>query len=236
MESLLYYEYERDNFFKLLKLSKENAIDNIAFLRKSGYEFYKNLGYKCSYLMENYILNSEYRKKAKSKNDIVDIGITVLNYSWDKNIFNQLCIGKFIKNCNINYNLIDERIEDFLTTMKINSTGTKLDVTDEKAIIDQVSNNDINVSFSFTEYMHPIFFVSIELGIPCIIGNTSDFFIDNPELEKYVVSKFEDNPILNAKLIENALNNKEKIIELYSRWKKEYNLQASESIQNFLNM
>ena len=33
-DSLLYYEYERENFFGLLQLSKEKIIDDIAFLKK----------------------------------------------------------------------------------------------------------------------------------------------------------------------------------------------------------
>ena len=43
-DSLLYYEYERENFFRLLELSKEGLVDDIAFLRKSQYETYQKLG------------------------------------------------------------------------------------------------------------------------------------------------------------------------------------------------
>lgn len=42
-DSLLYYEYERENFFKLLELSKEDVVQDIAFLRKGQYETYKSL-------------------------------------------------------------------------------------------------------------------------------------------------------------------------------------------------
>lgn len=121
-DSLLYYEYERDNFFLLLSLAKEGIIDDIAFLRKGQYETYKALGYKCSYLIENYNLNESKKIKIKKENETIDLGIYPLNYTWDKNIFNQLCIAKFVDNCNVNYNKLDERMEDFLTTMNIQST------------------------------------------------------------------------------------------------------------------
>ena len=160
-DSLLYYEYERNNFFRLLELSKKRKIDNIAFLRKGQYEVYKSLDYKCSYLMENYILKEENKKKIKEKNDILDIGIYPLNYTWDKNIFNQLCIGKMVDNSNINYNELDERITDFLTTMEINSKPDMINKIDEDEIIDKVIKNDINISLSFTEYFHPVFFISM---------------------------------------------------------------------------
>lgn len=235
-DSLLYYEYERNNFFRLLELSKKRKIDNIAFLRKGQYEVYKSLGYKCSYLMENYILKEENKKKIKEKNDVIDIGIYPLNYTWDKNIFNQLCIGKMVDNSNINYNELDERMTDFLTTMEINSKPDKINKINEDEIIDKVIKNDINISLSFTEYFHPVFFISMEQGIPCIIGNTSDLFEENEILDKYIVTKAEDNPIINGKLVEECLKNKDIVIEEYRKWKKDYNEKARRNIQQFLEI
>ena len=73
LDSLLYYEYERENFFKLLELSKQGLVDDIAFLRKGQYLVYNSLGYKTSYLMQNYILREDKKKEIKKKNDIIDI-------------------------------------------------------------------------------------------------------------------------------------------------------------------
>ena len=241
LDSLLYYEYERNNFFRLLELSKEGKIEDIAFLRKGQYEVYKSLGYKCSYLMENYILKEEKKTKIKSReeakeNKLINIGIYPLNYTWDKNIFNQLCIGKMVDNSNINYNELDERMTDFLNTMEIKSTVDKIENINEDELINKVIKNDINISLSFTEYFHPVFFISMELGIPCIIGNTSDLFDDNEILNKYIVTKIEDNPIENGKIVEECLNNKEIVIEEYKKWKEEYNKKAKQNIEQFLEI
>ena len=243
-DSLLYYEYERNNFFRLLELSKEGKIENIAFLRKGQYEVYKNLGYKCSYLMENYILKGEKRKSIQNNekeneqkgNKLINIGIYPLNYTWDKNIFNQLCIGKMIDNSIINYNELDERMTDFLNTMEIKSTVDKIENINEDELINKVTKNDINISLSFTEYFHPVFFISMEQGIPCIIGNTSDLFDDNEILSKYLVTKAEDNPIENSKMVCECLNNKEIVIEEYRKWKEEYSKKAKENIEQFLEI
>lgn len=234
-DSLLYYEYERNNFFTLLKLSKENLIDDIAFLRKGQYETYKNLGYKCSYLKENYVLDKNKQVKIKSKTEKIDLGIYPLNYTWDKNIFNQLCIAKFIDNCNLNYNNLDERMKDFLNTMSIPNSPDKVEKVEEIELIDKVSKNDAIVATSFTEYVHPVFFISMELGIPCLIGNNSDFFENNEELKKYVVTNAEDNAIINSEMVKTMINNKEKIQKLYNNWKEEYNKQAKKSIEDFIN-
>ena len=215
-DSLLYYEYERENFFKLLELSKKEIVKDIAFLRKGQYETYKILGYKCSYLKENYIMKESYKKEdVEEKKCNTQLGIYPLNYTWDKNIFNQLCIAKFIDNCNLDYNNLDSRIEEFLNTMEIKNTPSKIEKIEEEEIIKQLIKNDVIVSTSFTEYMHPIFFMSMELGIPCLIGNNSDFFEEEDELKKYIVTSAEDNAIINSQLVKKCLENKEKVIGLY---------------------
>ena len=233
-DSLLYYEYERQNFFKMLELSRENLIDDIAFLRKGQYESYKNLGYKCSYLKENYIL-PENKKIAEEPHSMKELGIYPLNYTWDKNIFNQLCIAKFIENCHLNYNNLDPRMDDFLNTMGILSSQDKIEKIDEDSIIKKVVKNDVIVATSFTEYVHPVFLISMELGIPCLIGNNSDFFDEKDLLKQYVVSYAEDNPIINAQMVNKILEKKEKIKELYKTWKEEYNKKAKENLEEFLN-
>lgn len=235
-DSLLYYDYERQNFFNLLELSKKNIIDDIAFLRKGQYEVYKSLGYKCSFLRENYILDKTNKLEAKKKNETIDIGIYPLNYTWDKNIFNQLCIAKYIENSNLNYNEIDERMKDFVDTMNIKATSDKIEKIDEKTVQEKVVKNDINIATSFTEYVHPVFWISMEQEVPCIIGNTMDFFQDEEDkkLRDYLVTEAEDNSIINSKMVEKCLENKEEIIELYNNWKEKYNKIANESIKNFL--
>ncbi len=236
LDSLLYYDYERQNFFRLLELSKENKIDDIAFLRKGQYEVYNQLGYKCSYLRENFILAENKKIKIKQKNDVIDIGIYPLNYTWDKNIFNQLCIPKYIENSNLNYNEIDERMKDFLDTMQIKSTSDKIEKIEEKDIQEKVAKNDINIATSFTEYFHVVFLLSMEQGVPCIIGNTSDFFEDEKfkELKSYVVTEAEDNSIINSNIVKECLKNKEKVMKLYKEWKDEYNILANKSIKEFI--
>lgn len=233
-DSLLYYDYERQNFFKLLELSRKNIIQDIAFLRKGQYETYKNLEYKCSYLKENYIL-PENKKTNKRQNEMKELGIYPLNYTWDKNIFNQLCITKFIENCHLNYNNLDPRMGEFLNTMEIPSSPDKIEKIDEDTIIEKVVKNDVIVATSFTEYVHPVFFISMELGIPCLIGNNSDFFEKEELLKQYLVSSAEDNPIINAKMVEKILDEKEKIKQLYKTWKEEYNKKAKEKLEDFLN-
>ena len=232
-DSLLYYDYERDNFFKLLELTKNKIVDEIAFLRKSQYELYKELGYSCCYLLENYVLDKKIDIE-KHSDDKIYLGVYPLSYTWDKNIFNQLCVGKMLDNSIIRYNCLDERMKDFLDTMHIDSIPVKLSDINDQVIINEVIKNDVVIATSFTEYLHPLFLIAMELGIPCLIGNNSDFFDDCLELKEYVVTSAEDNAIINSEMINKLLSNRNKVINLYHKWKKEYNQRAEESIKQFI--
>lgn len=234
LDSLLYYDYERDNFFRLLEMSKNSIIDDIAFLRKGQYETYSAIGYKCSYLMENYTMNKRIKLDSQ-KRDKINVGIYPLNYVWDKNIFNQLSIAKFIENCNLNFNDLDPRMEEFLKKMKIEYVKDKVEEINEENLIKCIQKNDVIIASTFTDYFHTVFFISMEMGIPCLIGNNSDFFDNDDELKKYIVTSAEDNPITNSEMVKNILENKEKIQKLYGEWKEKYNQKANKSKEDFFN-
>lgn len=231
-DALLYYDYERENFFELLSLSKKGLVDNIAFLQKGMYETYKKLGYKSSYILENISLK---KNKIKFRDNIgKSVGIYQLNYTWDKNIYNQLSIGKFLDKMTIRYNPLDKKMEEFLKIMKINSKKDPIKEMDAYNIAEIISKNIVNVSCDFTDYVHPIALISMECGIPCIIGDTSCLF-DTEKLQEYLVVHSEDNPIKISNKIMKAINNSEEIIQEYMKWKTDYNQRSEESIISFLN-
>lgn len=232
-DSLLYYEYERENFFKLLEMNKECIINKIAFLRKGQYELYKELGYNCCYLTQNFILEDKI-KLSKEKREQISLGFYPLNYVWDKNIFNQLCVGKMLDNSVITYNCLDPRMTDFLDTMNIDSISVKINDINVENLAKNIVENDVVISTSFTEYFHPVFFIAMELGVPCLIGNTSELFTSKDKLSKFIVTSAEDNAIINSQLISNILNNKKDIIKLYKEWKEKYNETAKKSLEKFI--
>lgn len=231
-DALLYYDYERKNFFELLSLSKEGLVDNIAFLQKGMYETYKKLGYESSYILENISLENNKIKFEESTEKC--IGIYQLNYTWDKNIYNQLSVGKFINGMTIKYNPLDKKMEEFLRIMKIPSKKDEIIDKNAYKIANYISKNIINISCDFTDYVHPIALISMECGIPCIIGDTSYLF-DTEKLQEYLVVHSEDNPVEISKKVMKAINNSNEIIQEYRKWKIDYNQKSEQSIINFLN-
>ena len=232
-DALLYYDYERENFFKLLKLSKEKYIYDIAFLRRGMYEAYKNLGYACSYILENIILDKSKIEKIESNNSYFNIGIYPLNYTWDKNIYNQLSVGKFVENSNINYNPLDKKMSEFLDVMKINSNPDPIKEMEAYKIANIINKSNINIVCDFTDYVHPIALISMECGVPCVIGDNSELYLQ--ELKEFLLVHSEDNPIKIYEKITETLKNIDTIMKEYEKWKLDYNILSKQSIDDFIN-
>ena len=193
--------------------------------------------------MPNYILEEEYKSIGKKyiekleKNDKkVNIGIYVDNDEWYTNIYNTISTVVFIKNAVLNYNLLNDRFLEFIKIHKIDSNPSIFSYVSTERTMKEFLKNDIILDFKFTNNFNYNFLLSAELEIPVAIGNTTDYFenCNNDYLKRTIVVNAEDNPDMNKEIIENILNNKEKIKENLKLWKKEYNIIAKENIEKMV--
>lgn len=203
------------------------------------------------YLMPNYILEEEYKsigkkyieklernnKKIASNNSKkVSIGIYVDNDEWYTNIYNTISTVVFIQNAVLNYNLLNDRFLEFIKIHKIDSNPSIFTYASIERTIKEFLKNDIILDLKFTNNFSYNFLLATELDIPIAIGNTTDYFenCNNDYLKRTIVVNAEDNPDINKDIIENILNNKEKIKENLRLWKKEYDIIAKENIEKMV--
>ena len=203
------------------------------------------------YLMPNYILEEEYKsigkkyieklernnKKIASNNSKkVNIGIYVDNDEWYTNIYNTISTVVFIQNAVLNYNLLNDRFLEFIKIHKIDSNPSIFIYASIERTMKEFLKNDIILDLKFTNNFSYNFLLAIELDIPIVIGNTTDYFenCNNDYLKRTIVVNAEDNPDINKDIIENILRNKEKIKENLRLWKKEYDIIAKENIEKMV--
>ncbi len=74
---------------------------------------------------------------------------------------------------------------------------------------------------------------SFEQGVPCLIGNNNDYFIGS-KLRDYVCVNREDDPREIRNKIRNVLENKEEVLELYKKWKDNFNIEVKKQVKEFL--
>lgn len=233
--ALLSEPYDWDVHNTMLNLYEKGQVDELCFVKKSLYEFYKAKGYKTSFLMNDvFIEDKEKYIPKEKKNDCIKIGLYASGDRWVKNTYNQLSAISLVENAKLDCIPINYKIATLCRRYEINLSGEENNVPKEE-IYRRIASNDITVYVTFTECAPLIPLESLELGTVCITGDNHHYFTGT-ELEKYLVVNKEDDIMEIYNKINYALENKEKILELYKEWKKNYTKEVQENVRKFLEI
>ncbi len=226
-------EFDWNVLKTLLEFNKLGFIDSIAFVKKSMYLFYKEKEYNCEFLMNtvNIPNKEEYIPKVKNKDKFVRIGIYASGDRWVKNFYNQLSAASMIKNHLIDCIPKSEKTIEFASLINANLIGENKPIPRDE-LLKRIAGNDVNIYATFVECAPLVPLESMELGVPCITSNNHHYW-EGTELEKYLIVNAPDNIIEIKNKIELVLRNKDKIMRLYTEWKKQYDTDYLENVKNF---
>ena len=208
--ALLSEDYDFQVFMQILRMHKQGIIDEIAFVKKSMYEFYKTKGYKCSFVMNYIEIKNAEEYKIDTKGDNTKIGLYCSGDRWVKNTYNQLSAASLIKNVVVDCLPLSNKLQELANQINLNLTGIQKNLSREE-LFKRMAKNDVNLYVTFTECAPLLPLESLELGVPCITGDNHHYF-EGTELEDYLVVSKEDNIIEIYNKIEYVLENKQKIL------------------------
>lgn len=217
-----------DRFKKIFELLNNGTVEQIVFVKKSMYELYKRHGYNVEFLPNNYSCNKYIHKKT---NDRTRIGIYSSGARWVKNFYNQLAGASLIENAEIDVIPIPKETLDFAKILRINIEGETNSIK-RAEMLKRIEQDDIVIYTSFTECAPIMPLECLESEVLCITGDNHHYWTDTP-LEKYLIEPKIDNPVAIADRIKLCLENRDKIIQLYKEWKKEYNSYCEKKIKEF---
>ena len=223
-------EYDWDALNLVFNLLHNKMIESIGFVKKSLYEFYKSKGYKVEFVMNT--INLKNKSKVKNKTNNVKIGVYASGDRWVKNFYNQLSAASMIDNHMIDCIPLSSKTLKFSKLINANIMGETASIPRDE-LLNRLAENDINLYVTFVECAPLLPLESLEMGVPCITSNNHHYW-ENTELEKYLIVNAPDNIISIKKQIEFVLENKDKIMKLYSNWKKEYDKKVKQSVDNFI--
>ena len=225
--------YGWDRNMEIYKLHKQGIIDVMGFCKKSLIDFYKNQGCNVAFITNRVKLPKI--TKSHKKDDKLRIGLYAsASNVWHKNMFTQLAAASMLDNVIVDMVPLNSDAISFAQMLGLELTGVEHSVP-RKELLQRFSNNDLNLYVTFTECAPMLPLESFESGVPCLVGNNNHYFCDT-ELEKFLVVDNETNILDITKKIENCLNNKEKILNLYKDWVKNNNKQSQKDVKNFINM
>lgn len=231
------YEYFSDFTWNLNKevmnLYKKKKIDCFAFVRSTMYEFYKKCGFK-SYYLQNNVHKRNSGKTANSKNNKTKIGIYNADTRELKNIYTALSAMKLVPNTVADVVPINEGAKRFTEILNLETTSINNYIPNEE-LMKRIQKNDINIYPTFTENAPMFPLESFEMGVPCLLGNNNDYFVGT-ELGKYIILDREDDAEYIKNKIINVLENKEKVMQLYRQWKKEFDEKCENLVSEFIKV
>ena len=96
-----------------------------------------------------------------------------------------------------------------------------------------IKNNLVNLNINFTDNDYTLFLRSMDLGIPCIIGNT-DLLDNSKYLKEQLVVKSDDDVNEIKDKILSAIKNKKGIMKEYHKFRKAYIAEVKKLAENFV--
>lgn len=231
----LFVNYNEQKFLEeLLQLQKRGIVSTIGFFKSAMADFYNKKGYNACLLMNDVNLNEKYNTNDK-KDGKIKIGLYSSGDRWEKNTYNQLSSCAMVKGASVDIIPNTKLATSFCKLMNIEmiDNNSSMAVSREE-LLKRMANNTVNLYVTFTECSPMIPLESFELGVPCVIGNNTDFF-KNSKLNDMLVVKEEDSIDEIYEKINIAIQNKEEIMNLYKEWKKEYSKDVIKLKEEFLN-
>lgn len=204
----------------LMEFCDRNIVDEIGFLDKATFEVFKNAGYKVKHILLDIKRNN---KKAKESNSI---GLIGNDYDPNHNTYNQLSALKLTKYSYVKMIRSMPATEHFINFFKIKEK--KVD-----SIEDVMKDNYVNLYCNFTANNIELVLKSMDMGVPCLLGNT-DIFDKCPKLKKYLVLESDDDINEIADKINKIKENSGIILSEYSKFRTKYSLESRKTIEKLL--
>ena len=223
------YGWERN--IELIDMSKDGTLTTFGTCKESLIKFYENLGINTKFIMNNVILKEKI-KHIEPKNTVIGL-YAAKKDDWRKNLFAQIAAVSLIKDATIDIIPMDYEAATFASNLGLKVTGIDKPIPRDE-LLKRMANNTMNLYVTFSECAPMLPIESFEVGTICLTGNNHHYFKDT-ELEKYLVVDNEESPIKIAEKINLCIKNKEKVLKLYSSWKKQNDKLSKQSVKDFIN-
>ena len=207
-------------FNKIFKMYKDEIISKIGFIDKYFYETYNSKEKNISFISLNIpcdIKTNKYDEKS--------IGLLNDEKNPRHSFYNELSAIKLSNKYKVKLSEINQTTKEFLELFNISNEKCKKE--------DLLINNNINLYINFTDSIPLLFIKSMDLGIPCLLGNNY-LLDDNNYLKEMLTIKSDDDIDEIKNRLDIVSENREKIIKEYSKFREDYTKKSTKTIEDFL--
>lgn len=214
---------------EIIDLHKKGVIDVMGTCKKSLMEFYKKEGFDAFFITNK--VESKVKSLAKTKK--MRIGLYAATcYDWRKNVYTQMAAVKLIENAVLDIVPLNEDVKNFAAQIGLEVTGVEKPIPREE-LMKRMGANTVNLYVTFSECAPMLPLESFEMGTPCITGNNHHYF-ENSALEKYIVVSNEEDVYEICDKINHCIQDKDKIMNLYKKFRSENIKACNKNVKEFL--
>lgn len=204
----------------IMEFTDRRIVDEIACIDYAAYQVFKELGFNAKHL----ILDVERKEEEEVNSN--SIGLLGNDHDPNHNTYNQLSALRMVDYSKLKLVHIMPATKEFISFFDLKEEPVE-------NIEEAMRENCVNLYINFTGNNFQVILKSMDLGIPCILGNT-DLFDQYPVLKEYLIMDSDDDIPEIARRIENAKENREKIMKEYRKFRKEYSKLSKKSIKEIL--
>ncbi len=198
---------------------KKRKVNKIGFLDNGMYETFRHKGDNVNYL------KLDVEPETAEKVDSNTVGILSDENKDTHSFYNEMSAVK----------LTNQYAAKIVKCNKVTKKFAKtFDITLEEVEQEEVmKNNIVNLNVNFTENHYLYFIKSMDLGIPCLLGN-SDLLDHYKTLKEYLVVKSDDDINEIKDKIQLAIKNTKAIQKEYLNFRKDYSKDSKKLVEEFL--
>lgn len=224
-------DYAWQSFLAMTRLCRDGAIAKIGFAKKGMAETVAKTGVSAGFIA-SYVRKIPDGPSTPKPNG-PHIGIWALAPIWRKNPYAMLAATAMIENATVLVVGQDLRAEEFSKYLGIDMVLQEQPIAQEK-MPDALSQMHLNLYVTLSECSPMLPLESLAAGVPCLFGPNSHLFEDNSYLHSRLVVPYPDRSDVIAEMIEQALDERIKIVQEYKKYAYIYNQYCKRELCAFL--
>ncbi len=209
-----------NTFKNIYKLYQDKVVDSLGVLDKGLYEVLKKKKDKVKFITLDIP-----RKNNCRENKFKTIGVLNSDDVKTHSFYNELSAVKLVKYDTVKLYKFNKITKNFLKLFNIKYTKCT-------SLEDTMRDNIANLYINFTDNNILLFLESMDLGVPCIVGN-NEFLDEN--LRSYLMVQSDDDINEIAKKIDLVQEHYDDIMQKYDCFRNEYSLRTKNLVEDFLD-
>jgi len=228
-------EYTWHAFQVIDDLCRRGLVNKWGFAKKGMAEIVGKTGVTAGFIA-SYVRNiPSAPSKIESPGGGPHFGLWALAPIWRKNPFAMLAALSEIPKARVTVTGQDQRVEEFARYLGLSLNLLKEPV-DRENMPSFLARMDLNLYVTLSECSPMLPLESLAVGVPCLLGPNSHLFEDHPYLHSRLVVPYPDRSDIITLYIQQALEEREEIINQYREYAVEYNGRARDLLLGFLDL